>query len=246
MGMYNYYAYDDGIPELGFGVRPAGGKFGVRFDLTDYDTIQGVQMLFNHTLNDANDKYFDIVVWKDENGKPGEEIYRMQNQRPHWQEQPYRFTYYKFDKTVTSASTFYVGIEQRNDALINIGFDASVDNIQYNFVNTNGSWQQSSKHGSLMIRPVVGASYYIGVEENGPSTGSGNFTIYPNPVRSTLHIEGDVEGSQMSLYDIMGRKVLEAEGQSELSVDHLVNGLYFIRVITAEGQVINQKFIIEK
>ena len=24
-GMYNYYAYDDGIPELGFGVRPAGG-----------------------------------------------------------------------------------------------------------------------------------------------------------------------------------------------------------------------------
>ena len=50
----------------------------------------------------------------------------------------------------------------------------------------------------------------------------------------------------MSLYDIMGRKVLEAEGQSELSVDHLVNGLYFIRVITAEGQVINQKFIIEK
>lgn len=246
MGMYNYYAYDDGIPELGFGVRPAGGKFGVRFDLTDYDTIQGVQMLFNHTLNDANDKYFDIVVWKDENGKPGEEIYRMQNQRPHWQEQPYRFTYYKFDKTVTSASTFYVGIEQRNDALINIGFDASVDNIQYNFVNTNGSWQQSSKHGSLMIRPVVGASYYIGVEENGPSTGSGTFTIYPNPVRSTLHIEGDVEGSQMSLYDITGRKVLEAEGQSELSVDHLVNGLYFIRVITAEGQVINQKFIIEK
>ena len=97
-----------------------------------------------------------------------------------------------------------------------------------------------------MIRPVVGASYYIGVEENGPSTGSGTFTIYPNPVRSTLHIEGDVEGSQMNLYDIMGRKVLEAEGQSELSVDHLVNGLYFIRVITAEGQVINQKFIIEK
>ncbi len=246
MGMYNYYAYDDGIPELGFGVRPAGGKFAVRFDPIDYDTIQGVQLLFNRTLNDANDKYFDIVVWKDENGKPGEELYRMQNQRPHWQEQPYRFTYYKFDKTVTSASAFYIGLEQRDDALINIGFDASIDNMQYNYINTNGSWQQSSKRGSLMIRPVVGASYYIGVEENGPSTGSGAFMIYPNPVRNTLHIDGNVEGSRMSIYDIMGRNVLEAEGQNKLSVDGLSNGLYFIRIVTAEGQVINQKFLIEK
>ena len=246
IGMYNYYAYDDGIPELGFGVRPAGGKFAVRFDITDYDTIQGVQMLFNHTLNDANNKYFDIVVWKDENGKPGEEIYRMQIQRPQCQEQPYRFSYYKFDKTVTTASAFYVGLEQRSDDLINIGFDASIDNIQYNFINTNGSWQQSSKHGSLMIRPVVGASYYIGVEENSPSTGSGAFTVYPNPVRNTLHIEGDLDGSQMSIYDITGRKVLETEGQSELSVDGLCDGLYFLRVITAEGRVLNQKFIIEK
>ena len=97
-----------------------------------------------------------------------------------------------------------------------------------------------------MIRPVVGTSYYIGVEENGPSTGSGTFMIYPNPVRNTLHIEGDLDGSQMSIYDIMGRKVLEAEGQNELSVGDLCDGLYFIRVITAEGRVLNQKFIIEK
>ena len=71
VGMYNYYAYDDGTPELGYGVSNAGGKFAIRFDVGDYDTIQGVQLLFNHTLKDANEKYFDIVVWKDENGKPG-------------------------------------------------------------------------------------------------------------------------------------------------------------------------------
>jgi hypothetical protein len=246
IGMYNYYAYDDGIPELGFGVRPAGGKFGVRFDPIDYDTLQGVQLLFNHTLNDANNKYFDIVVWKDENGKPGEELYRLQNQRPQWQEQPYRFTYYKFDKTVTLATTFYIGIEQRSDDLINIGFDASIDNMQYNFINTNGSWQQSSKHGSLMIRPVVGASYYIGVEENGPSTGSGTFDIYPNPVRNTLHVEGDIVGGQMSIYDLTGRKVYQGEYQPEITVSQLNDGMYFLSITTAEGRVITQKFIIEK
>jgi hypothetical protein len=246
MGMYNYYAYDDGIPELGFGVRPAGGRFAVRFDVTDYDTIQGVQLLFNHTLNDVNNKYFDIVVWKDANGKPGEEIYRLENQRPQWQDQIYRFSYYKFDQTVAMTGTVYIGIEQRSDDLINIGFDTSIDNIEYNFVNTNGSWQQSSKHGSLMIRPVVGAPYYIGVEENGPSTGSGTFVIYPNPVSNTLHIESDIHCGQISIYDLTGRKVFASEYQAIVPVDQLTDGMYLLSVTTSEGQVMNQKFIIRK
>jgi hypothetical protein len=246
MGMYNYYAYDDGIPELGYGVSNAGGKFAVRFDIADYDTIQGVQLLFNHTLNDANDKYFDIVIWKDENGKPGDEIYRLQGQRPHWQEQPYRFSYYKFDKTVTTANTFYIGIEQTNSGLINIGKDATTDNSQYIFVNANGSWQPSNKPGSLMIRPVVGPSYYIGVEENGPSTGSGTFAIYPNPASDVLHLEGNFESGQMSLYDLTGRMIYEGVYQPTISVSDLNNGMYFIRIVTTEGQVITQKFIIEK
>ena len=246
IGMYNYYAYDDGIPELGFGVRPAGGRFAVRFDVADFDTIQGVQLLFNHTLNDANNKYFDIVIWKDANGKPGEELYRLENQRPQWQDQIYRFSYYRFDKTVALAGAFYIGIEQRSDDLINIGFDTSIDNIDYNFVNTNGSWQQSSKHGSLMIRPVVGASYFIGVEENGPSTGSGTFVVYPNPVSNILHIEGDIEGGQLSIYDLMGKMVYQSEYQTEIPVSQLNDGLYFLSITTSEGQVINQKFIIRK
>ena len=246
IGMYNYYAYDDGIPELGFGVRPAGGRFAVRFDVADFDTIQGVQLLFNHTLNDANNKYFDIVVWKDANGKPGEELYRLENQRPQWQDQIYRFSYYKFDKNVALAGAFYIGIEQRSDDLINIGFDTSIDNIDFNFVNTNGTWQQSSKHGSLMIRPVVGASYFIGVEENGPSTGSGTFVVYPNPVSNILHIQSDIEGGQLSIYDLMGRMVYQSEYQAEIPVSQLNDGLYFLSITTSEGQVINQKFIIRK
>ena len=109
VGMYNYYAYDDGTPELGFGLSNAGGKFAMRFDLAEHDTIQGVQLLINHTLKDANNKYFDIVVWKDENGKPGEEIYRLANQRPQWQDQIYRFTYYRFDRFITAAGAIFVG-----------------------------------------------------------------------------------------------------------------------------------------
>ena len=243
MGMYNYYAYDDGIPELGYGVSNAGGKFAVRFDINDNDTIQGVQLLFNHTLNDANNNYFDIVVWKDENGKPGAEIYRLSDQRPQWQDQIYRFSYYKFDQTVALAGTFYIGIEQSTGSLINIGRDTSNDNSQYNYVNVNGSWQPSSKHGSLMIRPVVGPSYFIGVQENSKAPA---LQLYPNPVCNTLHIEGNVSGGQVSIYDLTGRTVHQGEFQPEIPVSQLHDGLYFLNVITNEGQVINQKFIIRK
>ena len=246
IGMYNYYAYDDGIPELGYGVSNAGGKFAVRFDISDYDTIQGVQLLFNHTLNDANNRYFNIVVWKDENGKPGDTLFTMKNQIPQWQEQPYRFTYYKFNRPVVTASAYYIGIEQTTNYLINIGLDASIDNQQYNFVNTNGSWQPSSMSGSLMIRPVVGASYYIGVEENGSASDSETLTVYPNPASDMLHLEGDFENGQVSLFDLTGRKVYQGMYQHNIAVDNLNNGMYFIQVVTAEGQVINQKFIISK
>ena len=243
VGMYNYYAYDDGIPELGYGVSNAGGKFAVKFDISDYDTIQGVQLLFNHTLNDANDKYFDIVVWKDENGKPGGELYRLENCHPIWQDQPYRFTYYPFGKTVTTANTFYIGIEQKSASLINIGRDTSTDNMQYNFVNTNGSWQQSNMPGSLTIRPVVGASYYINVGEN---TTTPALSLYPNPVGNILNIESSINSGQVNIYDLMGKRVLQSEWLTEIPVGHLNDGLYFLNVITEEGQVINQKFIIHK
>lgn len=245
-GFYNYYAYDDGTPEMGYGVEPAGGRFAVKFELADFDTLQGVQMLFNHTLNNANDKYFNIVVWKDENGKPGDEIYSLTYQRPKWSDMPYQFHYYKFDQIVALSGTFYIGIVQHNNGLINIGFDASTDNSQYNFYNVNGSWQQSDSKGSLMIRPVVGSSYYIGVDEfESPIQ---KVVLYPNPASNTLNIKisENTEIVQTCIYDLMGRRLIQGRFEPTLSVADLAEGMYFISLTTAEGQVITQKFIIRK
>ena len=245
-GLYNYYAYDDGTPEMGYGVEPASGRFAVKFELTEFDTIQGVQLLFNHTLNDANNKYFDIVVWKDENNRPGEEIYRLANQRPQWGEWPYQFHYYKFNRPVMLAGSFYIGLVQQSNGLINIGFDASTDNSQYNFYNVNGSWLQSEMAGSLMIRPVVGPSYYIGIEEDEEETKA--LQLYPNPVSNTLNISlpENTEIVQTAIYDLTGRKVYQTSFASKISVVDFTEGLYFISLTTNEGQVITQKFIIRK
>ena len=245
-GFYNYYAYDDGTPEMGYGVVPSGAAFAVRFELSDYDTISGVQMLFNHTLNDANNKYFDIVLWKDENGRPGQEIYRLSYQRPQWEEQIYRFHYYPFDQVIAFAGSFFIGIVQQTNALINIGFDSSNDNSENTCYNSNGSWQPTEMHGSLMIRPVVGESYYIGVEEHGKPLET--VSLYPNPASNELNVgvSDDVEIVKTCIFDLMGRKVYQNAFTKVIPVGDLQDGLYFISLTTAQGQVITKKIVIRK
>ena len=244
--LHNYYAYDDGTPEMGYGVIPAGGAFAMRFELAEFDTICGVQLLFNHTLNDANNKYFDLVLWKDENGHPGEEIYRLGSQRPQWEEQIYSFHYYPFDTIVTLAGSFYVGIVQQSTGLINIGFDSSNDNSQYTFYNTNGSWQPTEMHGTLMIRPVIDGKSLHGVEETELATNS--VMIYPNPSSDFLNIRvaESIEVVQICIYDLTGHRVWQDGFTNQIPVYQLNDGLYLISLTTSQGQVITQKLIIRQ
>lgn len=242
-GFYNYFAYDDGTPELGYGVEPSGGAFAVRFDLNELDTLRGVQILFNHTLNDANYNYFDIVVWKDNDGKPGDEVYRLSNLKPRWEDHIYQFSYYKFDRLVKLNGTFYIGIVQQSSGLINIGFDSSRDNSQYNFYNDDGSWHQSLMAGSIMLRPVVGGDYYIVVDEIAATS---QVRVYPNPASSTIHIDGLDNGASINLYDITGRMVMHSTFTGELSVSQLTSGLYLLNITTTDGIVISKKIMVNQ
>lgn len=241
-GFYNYFAYDDGTPEMGFGVQPSpGGAFAVKYELSELDTLRGVQILFNHTLNDANDQYFDIVVWKDNNGKPGDEAYRLSNRKPIWSDRIYQFAYYQFDKLIRMNGVFYIGIVQQGNGLLNVGFDSSEDHSQYNYINVTGSWQQSSKPGAIMIRPVLGAGYYIGLDE-GPDT---KVSIYPIPASTSVHIEGITNGVSVDIYDLTGRRVMHRSFTSEIPLSQLRNGLYLLNITTADGNIISKKIIVK-
>lgn len=239
-GFYNYFAYDDGIPEMGYGMAYSAESFAVQFDLLELDTLRGVQILFNHTLNNANEKYFDIVVWKDNNGRPGEEYYRLKGRKPKWEDELYKFAYYEFDRMIRLNGVFYIGIVQQSNGNLNVGFDTSNDNSIHNFHNETGSWQQSNKSGSIMIRPVLGGNYYIGVEDR-PVTEA---VVYPNPASTLLHIAPIENGTTLEVFDITGRKVMDRSFTDTLPVESLQNGLYLLRVTTADGQVISQKIMI--
>ncbi|MCK9453240.1 MAG: T9SS type A sorting domain-containing protein [Bacteroidales bacterium] len=247
-GFYNYFAYDDGTPELGYGLEPAGAHMAVQFKMVVPDTLNGVQMLFNRTHDNANNKFFDIVVWRDNNGKPGEEIYRLVRQRPKWDETLYGFHYYTFPDPLVINGTFYIGLMQEEIGSINIGFDASLDNSQYNFYKSDEQWRNSDYPGSIMLRPVVGSSYFVGNDEY-TSTKNPTLNIFPNPASTVINLRSEAFASdnttEISIFDLTGRAVFSSKWQNQLTLDFLTKGMYLIRVNNTSGQFATQKLLIK-
>ena len=78
------------------------------------------------------------------------------------------------------------------------------------------------------------------VEENNQTIG-----LYPNPAceQVSFTLESD---AQVSIFDMTGRKVSETEckaGQTQLDVNELVNGVYFVNFRFADGTSAVSKFV---
>lgn len=240
----NYYAYDDGIPERGYGVVPGESCFASQFSVSTPDTLCGVYLLFNRTHKDANYDFFDIVVWNDNNGKPGNEFYRLKNQRPIWDdEEIYKFAYYPFDKILKVNGTIYVGIMQHEKESINIGFDTSDDNSKYNFYDVGYGWENSEMQGSLMIRPALGGDY--DVPEDIPQ--NLRLVLYPNPSKDVINIENlDVDTcKEIMIFDMTGRLMKHFTNELSLDINDLPIGLYMMRVVS-DSKVYTEKFMISR
>ena len=97
-----------------------------------------------------------------------------------------------------------------------------------------------------MIRPVIDGKTLHGVEELEHTSSIVN--LYPNPVSNMLNvsISENTEIIQTCIFDLMGRRVWQSGFTKQIPVGNLNDGLYFISLTTAQGQVITQKFIISK
>ena len=78
------------------------------------------------------------------------------------------------------------------------------------------------------------------VEENNQTIG-----LFPNPAREQVSftLESD---AQVSIFDVTGRKVSETEckaGQTQLDVNELVNGVYFVNFRFVDGTSAVSKFV---
>ncbi|MCD4731338.1 MAG: hypothetical protein K8R74_12100, partial [Bacteroidales bacterium] len=184
----NYFAYDDGTAERSYGGSATGTKMVVQFRITQLDTLRGVQIFFNRTQNNNNDRYFHIGVWNDNHGEPGQQIYKQENEKPQFNGLNEFYTY-AFPDSITvklGVGIYYIGVIQTTNDNLNIGFDRNTNTRSKTLYTTDGNWQQSPFEGSLMIRPVMGKSI---VESEPPvKKAPAILTVYPNPTRNEKYV----------------------------------------------------------
>ncbi|MCK9398492.1 MAG: T9SS type A sorting domain-containing protein [Bacteroidales bacterium] len=250
---FNYYAYDDGTPEEGYGLTPAGSKLAYRFKLNMKDTLRAVQMFFNHTLNDANADFFNIMVWQDENGKPGNVLYSQLNEKVEFSSGLLGFHTYMLDEPLPVNGTFYIGWEQQTGNNLNLGFDR-YNNAQQNiFYNSTGQWFQSTYQGALLMRPVLGKAFQVsGLDE--PTYDAGSIIPYPNPLngsRINFRCTGKYENTtetgnfSVSIHSLPGEELFSGSFRQSIDIPRFSPGLYIISVRDENGQIISVSKLIK-
>lgn len=239
----NYFAYDDGSSEAGYGLSGSGNSAALRFKLNTQDTLTDVQFYFNPTQI-SNEDYFYLTVW--ESIEPEVILYEKLVQAKE-SESADGFVNYTVDDLVIVSNEFYVGFTQTADNNINIGFDLSYAPKESLFYDAGLGWTSSVFEGALMLRPVFANSNLeinpaqIEVKEE-PQ-------IYPNPLKSgSLNII--VENGPdylIKVYSLLGKLVYSTHYQEQISLDFLKEGVYILRFENQmNGEVKSQKLIINK
>ncbi len=240
----DYYAYDDGSPENGYGLTSTASRvyLAYRFDLGQEDTLSAVDMYFNRTLGGENENImFYLTVWQaDENGQPGTVLYRdTERRRPRFGGMN-RYERYALEQPTVVRGSVFVGFEQVGNDFINIGFDRghqSADRIWY---LTSTEWQQSILRGSLMIRPCFGVNAVNGIAEVGPT--SKNIRLFPNPADN--HFDIPIDGCIVAIYNMIGHQFVTSRG-NRVDTHNIPDGFYIVSITDSDGSTYVSKLIIK-
>lgn len=237
------YAYDDGVPENGYGLTSTASQLylAYRFDLAVEDTLTAVDVFFNRALDDGNAAVpFYLTLWSvADDGRPYEVLYRDSERRfPLFG----GFQRYVLEVPTVCSGSVFVGLEQTGSDYINIGFDRSLNTSDRIWYLTGTEWQQSILSGSLMLRPCFGSAATVGMPQADVS--SMHPTVYPNPASDVLHIEGVPDGSVVQLFDAQGRR-LATTTSHRLATIALPSGLYLLRIVAPDGMVASSRVIIK-
>lgn len=226
----NYYAYDDGTPENGYGLTSTGSRVYLanRFRLNEEDTLTALCLYFNRTLNDENEEIrFRITVWDDAEGNPGNILYQDEvNRHPKFQGFN-KYVRYDLEQPVLCGGTVYIGLEQLSNDFINLGFDRNNDASEHIFYKTDTVWKTSILRGALMLRPYFGRLESLSLDNH---TGNHNFRIYSEDRRIVID---SFQSGCVVVYDVLGRVVYrscERGGNGTVVTGMLPKGIYLVRV----------------
>ncbi len=231
----NYFANDDGTSEGGYGINGLGSRNAMvayRFTSFMQDTLRAIRICFNDSYLHANKRAFDLMVWADNNGTPGDLLYNQEEVMVEQGEIINGFYSYRIPGGVMVDGIFYVGWKQRSESFLNAGFDVNTPHGGKQFYWLNGVWSQSQVDGSVMIRPVVGDPLKITGLNDIYAKDKNIIKIWPNPATDHITVEkGDLPVSALtyiSFYDLSGRLLLSVPYSERIDISTLQRGIYIV------------------
>ncbi|MEI6508804.1 MAG: T9SS type A sorting domain-containing protein [Bacteroidota bacterium] len=257
----NYFAYDDGSAEAGYGVKNVSGSVALGFTLSQADTFYGIQVFFNQSATDVTGRPFNFMLWKQVGTGASHDgelvIYRLpQLTGPIYTNKINGFAYIMFPP-IPMSGKFYIGWEQTAAFELNVGLDQNytingqpgVNPEMYFKTSDLPMWQQTSLTGALMMRPIMGKwiDPPLAVKENKHQLSE--ISIYPNPANNIIHINADPTMKlKVELFDLTGRMILQQQNDvSEIVLPQMSNGMYVVKIqdmdsgsVTVKKVFINQ------
>ncbi|MDP7567212.1 MAG: T9SS type A sorting domain-containing protein [Flavobacteriales bacterium] len=239
---HHTFAYDDGTAESAYGLNVDGAKLAYQFKLNRPDEkLRAVQMYFPQMLDSVNNISFDLTVWDNNNGQPGDTLYTQRVYPVHTENG--EFHTYIIDNPFLVSGTIYIGWKQSTDDLLNIGLDKNNEANNYMFYNIGSGWLNSTYPGAWMIRPFISLNNIIlDVNENNNA-----FKVFPNPAENELFVETKGNENFISIYNLQGvlvKQITSTPALTKINIEGLSPALYIIEVLNNKGS--NYKKIIIK
>lgn len=251
---YNYYSYDDGTAELGYGLGNLenDGMVAVKYDVKKQDFLRAIQLYLNPVDQDLSAEPVKLMVWSG-----GNEPENVKYESPefitfNYSEGMNYFYHYFLEEPIEiqENESIWVGWLQQAATGIkfSVGFDRRSDHSQKVYYNLGTTWNQSGIPGTVMIRPVLGQAYdwQVGIDEQTVE----DVTLYPNPTTGMVYLQGvDVQqlrNATIQVLDVAGREVYTQTGYTNgIDLGLLKAGTYLVNVQLLNGQRITKRVVLQ-
>ncbi|MDR0815747.1 MAG: T9SS type A sorting domain-containing protein [Bacteroidales bacterium] len=233
----NYFSRDDGTPESGYGyegINAQGFSIACHYEMFVPDTLRAVAIYFNPVLNNITRKYvFRIAVWKDEDGRPGEQIYLSDEEYSPLTTGEY--TIFPLSAPLYIAKNYWIGWTQVTSGFLNVGFDLSSNDHGNLMYNSAGSWLTDGNYGTLMIRPYAGKPLKLTTAAPVPTEKiNAELTVYPNPATHYIYVELSQaidDGYELEIFGVTGQLYYKKPlTDNYIELSSLKQGVYILRL----------------
>ena len=124
---------------------------------------------------------------------------------------------------------------QVTDFTHTVNIETSNKDVMY-YVNVS-NFTSATKQPTGVVQLIV-MTDNLGINEQNKS----QLTIYPNPVTDKIFINSDKKINQIKVFSIDGKELIKTSN-SEISLSHLIKGIYIIQIQTKDGKITEQKII---